>query len=374
MKTIRVLVMVVMGASAFCGFAQEGAPAASTPSGNAVLLNRTKAAPATHEMIPADKYPFAALQNALQRGPRTGIGSETGSAAASAGLGVKAPPDWEPSKDVALTETAREAVALSAKLANEQNNPVPGPDGRVVYTFGVGQPTLVATPLRVSSIELQPGEKILGEPQIGDSVRWVVTPILSGSGDAATPILVVKPKMTGLDTTMIVATDRRTYYLRLVSKPGDYVSRVAFLYPDDQPLQWKLFLEQQAKEHEDHIDSSRIAQTGNDAVDKLYFDYTFKVKSGADSIRPVRVLDDGEKTYIEMPSVTAFQELPTLVVEGPEGNEMVNFRVKGTTFVVDRLFTKAALLLGVGKHQQLVEIERKDALTPHTPTQGTEVK
>jgi len=90
------------------------------------------------------------------------------------------------------------------------------------------------------------------------------------------------------------------------------------------------------------------------------------VKSGADSIKPVRVLDDGEKTYIEMPSVTAFQELPTLVVEGPAGNEMVNFRVKGTTFVVDRLFVKAALLLGVGKHQELVEIQRKDALTPHT--------
>jgi type IV secretion system protein VirB9 len=221
---------------------------------------------------------------------------------------------------------------------------------------------------------LQAGEKILGEPQIGDSVRWVVTPISSGSGDAATPILVVKPKVTGLDTTMIVATDRRTYYLRLVSKPGEYVSRVAFLYPDDQPLQWKLFLEQQAKEHKDHVEVSRISQTGNAAVDKLYFDYTFKVKSGADSIRPVRVLDDGEKTYIEMPSVTAFQELPTLVVEGPEGNEMVNFRVKGTTFVVDRLFVKAALLLGVGKHQQLVEIERKDALTPHTDTKRMEVK
>jgi type IV secretion system protein VirB9 len=324
MKTIRALVLVAMGVSAFCGFAQGGAPGASAPASGAVVLNRTAAAPAKQEIVPADKYPFAALQKALEKGP----GAEIGAAAASVGLGVKVPPGWEPTKDVALTETAREAIALSAKLSNEQNNPVPGPDGRVVYTFGVGQPTLVATPLRVSSIELQPGEKILGEPQIGDSVRWVVTPISSGSGDAATPILVVKPKVTGLDTTMIVATDRRTYYLRLVSKPGEYVSRVAFLYPDDQPLQWKLFLEQQAKEHKDHVDASRISQTGNDAVDKLYFDYTFKVKSGADSIRPVRVMDDGEKTYIEMPSVTGFQELPTLVIEGPAGNEMVNFRVK----------------------------------------------
>ena len=364
MKRVRVLVLVAMGVSAFSGFAQDGASSlgAGAPAGGAVVLNRTKAAPAKPEIVPADKYPFAAIQKTLEQGPGAGIES----AAASVGLGVKVPPGWEPSRDVALSETAREAVALSAKLSNEQNNPVPGPDGRVVYTFGVGQPTLVATPLRVSSIELQAGEKILGEPQIGDSVRWVVTPISSGSGDAATPILVVKPKMTGLDTTMIVATDRRTYYLRLVSKPGEYVSRVAFLYPDDQPLQWKLFLEQQAKEHKDHVDASRISQTGNDAVDKLYFDYTFKVKSGSGSIRPMRVLDDGEKTYIEMPSVTAFQELPTLVIEGPEGNEMVNFRVKGTTFVVDRLFVKAALLLGVGKHREFVEIERKDALTPHT--------
>jgi type IV secretion system protein VirB9 len=366
MKTIRLLVLIAMCVSAFCGFAQEGASSlgVGAPAGGAIVLNRTRPAPAKPDIVPADKYPFAALQKALEQGPGTEISSEIGSAAAaSVGLGVKVPPGWEPSQDVALSETAREAVALSAKLSSEQNSPVPGPDGRVVYTFGVGQPTLVATPLRVSSIELQAGEKILGEPQIGDSVRWVVTPISSGSGDAAMPILVVKPKVTGLDTTMIVATDRRTYYLRLVSKPGEYVSRVAFLYPDDQPLQWKLFLEQQAKEHKEHVEASRISQTGNDAVDKLYFDYTFKVKSRADSIRPVRVLDDGEKTYIEMPSVTAFQELPTLVIEGPAGNEMVNFRVKGTTFVVDRLFVKAALLLGVGKHQELVEIERKDALT-----------
>ena len=362
MRTIRVLVLVAMGVSAFCGFAQDGTSGTSAPAGGPVMLNRTKATQAKQEIVPVDKYPFVAIQKALEKGP----GADIESAAASVGLGAKVPPGWEPSRDVVLSETAREAVALSAKLSNEQNNPVPGPDGRVVYTFGVGQPTLVATPLCVSSIELQAGEKILGEPQIGDSVRWVVSPISSGSGDAATPILVVKPKMTGLDTTMIVATDRRTYYLRLVSKPGEYVSRVAFLYPDDQPLQWKLFLEQQEKQHKDRVNSSRISQTGNEAVDKLYFDYTFKVKSGADSIRPMRVLDDGEKTYIEMPRVTAFQELPTLVIEGPEGNEMVNFRVKGTTFVVDRLFVKAALLLGVGKHQEFVEIERKDALTPHT--------
>ena len=46
MKTVRVLVLVAMGVSAFCGFAQDGAPGAGAPTGGAVVLNRTKAAPA----------------------------------------------------------------------------------------------------------------------------------------------------------------------------------------------------------------------------------------------------------------------------------------------------------------------------------------
>ena len=71
MKTIRALVLVVMGASAFSGFAQEGAPAAGAPSGGAVVLNRTKPATVSREIVPADKYPFAALQKALEKGPGT---------------------------------------------------------------------------------------------------------------------------------------------------------------------------------------------------------------------------------------------------------------------------------------------------------------
>ena len=118
MKTVRVIVLVAMGVSAFCGFAQEIAPGAGASAGGAVVLNRTKAALAKPEIVPADKYPFVAIQKALEQGP----GADIQSAVASVGLGAKVPPGWEPSKDVALSETAREAVALSAKLSNEQDN------------------------------------------------------------------------------------------------------------------------------------------------------------------------------------------------------------------------------------------------------------
>jgi type IV secretory pathway VirB9-like protein len=44
---------------------------------------------------------------------------------------------------------------------------------------------------------------------------------------------------------------------------------------------------------------------------------------------------------------------------GPDGAEMVNYRVKGDMYIVDRLFNRAALIVGVGKHARKVEITRK---------------
>jgi type IV secretory pathway VirB9-like protein len=46
-------------------------------------------------------------------------------------------------------------------------------------------------------------------------------------------------------------------------------------------------------------------------------------------------------------------------VKGPNGSEMVNYRVKDNMYIVDRLFDRAALLLGSGKHQTKVDLIRK---------------
>jgi type IV secretion system protein VirB9 len=74
-------------------------------------------------------------------------------------------------------------------------------------------------------------------------------------------------------------------------------------------------------------------------------------------------MDDGAKTYIQMPIETIHRELPVLVIKGPTGSEMVNYRVKDNMYIVDRLFDRAALLLGSGKHQTKVELLRKAELS-----------
>ena len=268
--------------------------------------------------------------------------------------GTAVPPDFKPKKDVALTKTAQDAVQMSEKWMAEHNQPFAGADGRVLYSYGAGLPTVVCAPLRVCIIELQTGEKLDGEPHIGDSIRWNVSPAMFGQGDSATTVIVLKPQIAGLDTNLLITTDRRAYYLRLLSKPEDYVARVAFSYPGDDTAKWQ----QQIANQQSQVQKSTIAELGKTPVDSLCFDYRIKAKT--DSIKPVRVFDDGQKTFIQMSRETQTREAPVLVVIGSDGKqEMVNYRVKGDMYIVDRLFDRADLILGTGKKAQKVEIERE---------------
>jgi type IV secretion system protein TrbG len=266
------------------------------------------------------------------------------------------PKDFRPKADVPLTPTALEAVRVSERWQGEKNAPSPGPDGRVMYSFGAGLPTVVCAPLRVCIIELQAGEKIVGEPHIGDSVRWNISPALYGTGDQATAVIILKPQMPGLDTNLLITTDRRAYYLRLISKPDDYVARVAFAYPDDDTRRWQQQLAEQQtlakqEKHAAEVPPAVIA------VEKVNFDYT--IRGGDEHNRPVRVFDDGAKTYIQMPAELEHREAPVLLVVGKDGKgEMTNYRVKDQTYIVDRLFDRANLVLGSGKKAQKVEIIR----------------
>lgn len=262
-----------------------------------------------------------------------------------------------PKPDVPLTGTALEAVRVSDKWRAENTSPAAGPDGRVLYSYGAGLPTVVCAPLRVCIVELQAGEKIVGEPQIGDSVRWNISPALYGVGEHATSVIVLKPQAPGLDTNLLVTTDRRAYYLRLVSKPEDYVARVAFLYPEDQSAKrWQKHMaeqqvvEKQAREGAEVLPAMVTAE-------KLNFGY--RVEGGDQFLRPLRVYDDGSKTFIQMRRELQYREAPVLLVLGPDGKgEMTNYRVREQTYIIDRLFDRARLVLGTGKKAQKVEISR----------------
>jgi type IV secretion system protein VirB9 len=291
--------------------------------------------------------------------------------------GSEVPQNWKP-PHAELNNAAVAAAVVGHQWETEVGTPTPGPDGRVLYVFGLGMPVMVCAPLRVCAVELQPGEHLQSQPQIGDSRRWEITPVMSGSGLDQTPLLVVKPIEPGLETDLIIPTDRRTYVVRLISDPTRFVSRLAFQYPADDRAKWATFQAQQdaaTRDAEAVTEQKRAQEQTKDkqagvlpmaenALDNLYFDYKL---SGDPAYRPERVLDDGQHTYLIYPNDGRFRELPTLLMLVNGKTELVNFRVDGTRYIVDRLFDKAILVVGVGKKQTRVTITRA---TPYSGVAG----
>jgi type IV secretion system protein VirB9 len=172
-----------------------------------------------------------------------------------------------------------------------------------------------------------------------------------------TQIIVLKPQTSGLDTNLLITTNRRAYYIRLISKPDDYVARVAFSYPEeDNRYKW----DRQIAAQQAALNQTRepvAVPAAMIAVERLNFDY--KIRGGDEHIRPLRVFDDGSKTFIQMPDDIQHRDAPALVVLGKDGKgEMANYRVQQQTYIVDRLFDRAELLLGAGKGTDKVEIIR----------------
>lgn len=215
-------------------------------------------------------------------------------------------------------------------------------------------PTIVCAPLRVCDIELQPGEKVIGVPDVGDSVRWGISPAHSGSGADEVTHVIVKPHEAGLDTNLVIATDRRMYHLRLVSSPTNYVSDVAFSYPADDKAAWDATIAaNEAKK------SDVVATLPKLTADALNFSYSIKDVSGSPKWMPLRVFDDGSHTYIQMPPGMAATEAPVLVLLDKSGDEqLVDYRLRGDYFVVDRIIDRAALEAGVGHSRDRVVIKR----------------
>ena len=253
-----------------------------------------------------------------------------------------------------VNDPAEEAVRQSNRWANDNKAmPVVSDNGKILFVYGKSAPTIICAPLRVCDLELEKGE-IVQDVHIGDKVDWDLEPSISGIGDDRTVHVIIKPKYGDLDTNAVITTDRRAYHLRLVSKAGEYVTRVAFSYPDSQKKAWEAQkLAMQKKEALETADVPAVS------VDTLNFEYDVQIQSGRSSFKPVRVFDDGTKVYIQMPKEMRSDEAPAFLILGTDGKEqLVNYRVKHDYYIIDKLFNRAVMVAGVAGDQDKVVITR----------------
>ncbi len=258
----------------------------------------------------------------------------------------------------AKVDKPTEAVPPKDRVAkaNTAARVEPAKDGYInaiqVYPYTPGALYQVyAAVAQVTDIALEAGEKLVAV-SAGDTVRWVVGDTTSGEGASAQVHILVKPIGADLETNLVITTDRRTYHLELRSADKTYMASVSWTYPASQLLALK---GQQAKSET----ASAVLADVSVNLEQLRFRYRL---DGDAPWKPIRVFDDGAKVYIQFPSGLAQSEAPPLFVIGPDGKPaLVNYRVRGTTYIVDRLFAAAELRLGTAP-QRIVRIVRTDAV------------
>ncbi len=240
-------------------------------------------------------------------------------------------------------------------LANETARMQPSLEGYLnavqIYPYTPGALyQLYGAPEQVTDVALQPGEELISV-SAGDTVRWIVGDTISGHPDGDQAHILVKPVQSGLRTNLVITTNRRAYHLEMTSYRETYMASISWRYPQDE-LRRRAAGNVRALRARDGVAAREVA------LEQLRFRY---VISGDDPAwRPLRAFDDGHKVYIQFPARIDQGEAPPLFVLGPDGEaELVNYRVRGRFYVVDRLFAAAELRLGT-EPQQIVRIQRAD--------------
>jgi len=245
----------------------------------------------------------------------------------------------------------KQGVRLADEWKSNQALPTRGVDGSVLFLYGATLPSVVCAPLYACNLKLQSGETVT-QIDVADNIRWKVTPSTYGNGSNTTTVLVIKPTDSGLQTDMTISTDRRMYVVKLLSRMTDWMPLVSFAYPEDVSAAWAAYYAKKKKQREETI----IPSTGQN-IAKLNFGFRM---GGDDPLwKPTRIYTDGSKTYIQFPPAVRSDEAPALVVLGSGNKEqLVNYRMVGDAYVVDRVLQRAALISGVGGDQVRVTITR----------------
>lgn len=290
------------------------------------------------------------------------------------------------SSKITKKDFANDVISESKKLNNTTKlKLIPGLDGVIKMPFGGPYP-VVCKPLRMCDIRLEQGEVVRGWT-LSDKENWILpgasSPqfLYSGPDGNTVPHVVLKPAEAGLDSNLIITTNKRTYNIPLQSSKDNYVTAIAFYYPEEVNqglIDQRSEMRQQA-ENQGEIplgnpradDPSNFRQPltfTNDAPNQSVvpisaLNFNYEVSGDDVDWKPVQVFDDGTHVWIKFAQNR--QEYPPLFEVDADGVEkalLIYQPMPGGYYRVDSLFKKAALIIGDG-----TDYEKKIVISKLTP-------
>ena len=262
--------------------------------------------------------------------------------------------------------TRKQSVQLSMvhRWRRHFVRPTLGADGWMHLIYGDGEPSIVCAPLHICTIALQPGEVVTSPPDVSDP-RWIVHPRYTIDGNRKVINVILKPTDSGLDGTIVIATDRRVYSINLVSRTNEYMPLVRFDYADaidddaeGESGEWSSAAASGRAGSSDPCDGTPIVPPAS-----------YRISGEAQPWKPVQVWSVatpvGEKTCVEFASDIGSRSLPALVALGHDGDwfssptpQIVNFRYVNRRFEIDEALDRFELISGVGSDQEKVVVSR----------------
>jgi len=210
----------------------------------------------------------------------------------------------------------------------------------LVYPFGVYQPVLTCTILRICVIELEPGEQLYSMGA-GDHVRWNIDHGTTGPGGNTVYVTVV-PTDYDLTTNLVISTNRRMYHMTLDSPPKKhgaaslnpleaYTRHVKFYYPQQLQVVESM---SPAEEEPSHFLGTE--------VDQLHYGYAWRTENGF-PWQPLAVFDDGERVYLRVPPEADGGGV--LLLGEKSDARSGSYIVRDEFFIIEQVFDEARFVL-----------------------------
>jgi P-type conjugative transfer protein TrbG len=186
---------------------------------------------------------------------------------------------------------------------------------------------------RLTDIQLQVGETILFIGG-GDTARWQVDTDISGTGEVQQSHIYIKPLRDDIATNLIINTNRHNYHCEIIAGHA-FSPIISWVYPKEKGniLRGRSLTEQ-----------AEFEVAGN--MDYTAMNFNYKVKGKDYHWKPKMVFSDQIHVYIQMPATMQSDEAPVLFIKDDRKLQLVNYRVRGDYYIVDRLFEEAELRCG----------------------------
>ena len=236
---------------------------------------------------------------------------------------------------------------MTAMIAGDPMSPVnpfnggadpltmPG-DARIgVFPYSRDQIFRVLTaPLKLTTIELEKGEKLIADPAMGDSIQWEID-------DDKMNHVFIKPHKADLVNTLHLTTNKREYDFTLIASPagGFFYQTVRFQYPRAPMARVKRARRASAAGRSARRRRLRHHQRGAGQAELGLHASTVDAE-----FTPEVVFDDGHAIWMRMPAKAQTWPVPFI---NDHGDRVVgNFIRRGDFLVLQRLADEIVLQSG----------------------------